>query len=235
MVWYGTVRYGTVRYGTVRYGTVRYGTVRYGTVRYGTVRYGTVRYDTVPTTPGICDNFGINHHMFKVIILWFGCWLGTTWLEICGALWIPPHTFSLIRKSNMKYKTKRLSHSQDEMNPKNGLRFGVLGCGTIGSAFVRGILTQTQIPIPSTVAVTIRSESKSSALRNDFPSVVTCYESPQTVLDTSDWILLSVLPEQASPLVQSLTWDPSRHFMISLVVRFIEIIIVFNQQTEYFF
>ena len=102
----------------------------------------------------------------------------------------------------------------------NGVRIGFLGCGTIASAIARGIATQTHIPIAS-IAVTKRSESKSSKLLNDFPSLVSIHDDNQDVLDKSDLLFLCTLPQLADEVLQGVSFDASRHNLISLLVCFL--------------
>jgi prophage DNA circulation protein len=97
------------------------------------------------------------------------------------------------------------------------VRVGFLGCGTIASAIATGLATQTNLTIAS-IAVTKRSESKSSALLEEFPSLVSIHEDNQEILDKSDIIFVCLLPQQTSEALQALSFDDSRHEIISLVV-----------------
>jgi hypothetical protein len=99
----------------------------------------------------------------------------------------------------------------------NGARIGFLGCGTIASAIAKGIATQTHVPITS-IAVTKRSESKSSKLLNEFPSLVSIHDDNQGILDESDLLFLCVLPQLTNEILQGVSFDESRHNLISLVV-----------------
>ena len=126
--------------------------------------------------------------------------------------WVPPSQDS----------TKRIDPSvglgieQQQQGAAN--KIGFLGCGTIASAIARGIATQTDVPIAS-IAVTKRSESKSAKLQSDFPSLVSIHEENQEILDTSDLVFLCVLPQLTNQVLQGVTFDESRHNLISLVVR----------------
>lgn len=105
---------------------------------------------------------------------------------------------------------------------------GFIGTGTIASAIVRGIATQDTVPI-DTIYVSSRSEAKSKVLVESFPTLVTVIPSGkddgdnnnnnQEILDRADIIFLTVLPHQASSVLQQLTFDPERHHLVSLVVR----------------
>jgi len=109
--------------------------------------------------------------------------------------------------------TKRI-----ETRLQAGVKVGFLGCGTIASAIARGIATQTDVPIES-IAVTKRSEKKSSQLQQDFPSLVSIHEDNQEIVDKSDLVFVCVLPQQTQEVLQSLSFDESRHNLISVVVR----------------
>ena len=113
--------------------------------------------------------------------------------------------------------TKR---SEPSVQQQQGAKIGFLGCGTIASAIARGIATQTDVPIAS-IAVTKRSENKSAQLQQDFPSLVSIQEDNQEILDTSDLVFLCVLPQLTHQVLQGVTFDDSRHNLISLVVRLI--------------
>lgn len=97
------------------------------------------------------------------------------------------------------------------------MQVGFVGCGTIAAAIATGIATQETIKIGS-IAVSKRSESKSSALAVSFPNLVTVHEDNQEILDRCDIIFVCVLPKQTSETLQGLTFDKNRHKLVSLVV-----------------
>lgn len=108
---------------------------------------------------------------------------------------------------------------EDRLQKNDSLRVGFLGCGTIASAIVTGMATQTVVPIDS-IIVTERSQAKSKALATEFPNLVTVVpttEPNQRILDSSDLIFLTVLPQQVSNVLGNLTFDPHRHTLVSLV------------------
>ena len=93
---------------------------------------------------------------------------------------------------------------------------GCIGCGTIATAIATGLATQDQVNLKS-VAVSRRSESKSKALQESFPSLVTVHDDNQHVVDTSDIVFITVLPQQTSFVLQGLVFDKARHTLVSLV------------------
>jgi lactate dehydrogenase-like 2-hydroxyacid dehydrogenase len=93
---------------------------------------------------------------------------------------------------------------------------GFIGCGTIAKAIATGLATQDEVTLKS-VAVSRRSESKSKALQESFPSLVTVHDDNQHVVDTSDIVFITVLPQQASFVLRGLTFDKARHSLVSLV------------------
>jgi len=115
---------------------------------------------------------------------------------------------------------------------------GVIGCGTIASAIVTGLaraqeehepkhtshnnpdnaLTHT-MPEISKISLSLRSQAKSSALKEKFPKLVTVYENNQDILDQSDIVFLCVLNDQTATVLEPLTFDETRHTLVSLVVR----------------
>jgi ornithine cyclodeaminase/alanine dehydrogenase-like protein (mu-crystallin family) len=109
------------------------------------------------------------------------------------------------------------SSSTTSLSSMNGAKVGFVGCGTIAAAIATGIATQTDVPIES-IAVSRRSKAKSQALADEFPSLVTVYDDNQEILNCSDVIFICVLPDQTSSVLQGLSFDESRHSLISLVV-----------------
>jgi hypothetical protein len=98
----------------------------------------------------------------------------------------------------------------------SSLSIGFIGCGTIAKAIATGLVTQDQVTVES-VAVSRRSETKSKSLQESFPDLVTVYDDNQHVVDGSDIVFITVLPQQTSSVLQGLTFDKTRHFLVSLV------------------
>lgn len=99
----------------------------------------------------------------------------------------------------------------------DGIKVGFLGCGTIASAIATGLATQSDVPIAS-IAVTLRSKAKSAALLEKFPSLVSIHEDNQEILDKSDVVFCCLLPQHTSEALQALSFDDSKHQLVSLVV-----------------
>jgi NADP oxidoreductase coenzyme F420-dependent len=97
------------------------------------------------------------------------------------------------------------------------LGVGFLGCGTIASAIATGLLTQDKVTVDR-VAVSRRTERKSQLLLQTFPEFVTVHDNNQDIIDLVDIVFVCVLPQQTSQVLQNLTFDPSRHTLVSLVV-----------------
>lgn len=93
---------------------------------------------------------------------------------------------------------------------------GFIGCGTIASAIVTGICSTSTST--AKIRVSRRTESKSSLLQVTFPDQVTVHDDNQEIVDQSDVVFLCVLPQRAAGILQSLTFDPSKHRLVSLVV-----------------
>lgn len=105
--------------------------------------------------------------------------------------------------------------SSDPSSNGGGISIGFLGCGTIASAIATGMATQSAVPINS-ILVTRRSESKSKLLHEKFPSLITIQDDNQRIVDQCDYIFLTVLPEQTTSVLQSLTFSADQT-LISLV------------------
>lgn len=103
---------------------------------------------------------------------------------------------------------------------------GFIGCGTIAKAIATGLLTQDVVKIQS-IAVSFRSEAKSKALKESFPDMVSVHQDNQEVVDTSDIVFITVLPQQTTSVLQRLTFDTTRHFLVSLVVSGFEVCFVY--------
>ena len=102
------------------------------------------------------------------------------------------------------------------------VRVGFVGCGTIAAAIARGLATLSegsQIKVES-IAVSRRNEAKSRVLADTFPELVTVHDDNQNILNNSDLIFLCVLPQQTSEVLESLSFDSSRHTLVSLAVSY---------------
>ena len=102
-------------------------------------------------------------------------------------------------------------------------KVGFIGCGTIAAAIATGLATvdndDDDEPLVQSMAISRRSHTKSDALKERFPDLVTVHEDNQEILDQADIIFITVLPQQASEVLQSLKFDLERHHLVSLVVR----------------
>ena len=94
---------------------------------------------------------------------------------------------------------------------------GFIGCGTIASAIIKGIATQSNVNIES-IAVSKRSKSKSQALKEEFSSLVQVYDANQEILNNADVIFICVLPDQTCEVLSNLNFDADKHSLVSLVV-----------------
>lgn len=108
--------------------------------------------------------------------------------------------------------------SLDDINTcfKGGVKIGFVGCGTIASSIATGLATQGTFGVTS-ITVTRRSESRSSALKEAFPDRVTVRDNNQAVVDESDIVFLCVLPQHMSEVLSSLEFDSGKHTLVSLV------------------
>ncbi|MGB0902610.1 NAD(P)-binding domain-containing protein [Halocynthiibacter sp.] len=97
------------------------------------------------------------------------------------------------------------------MDTKEGqaMKIGVIGCGTIASAVVRGIAHDGH-----QITVSRRSTQQSHALSATFDCV--SIADNQTVLNQSDVIFLGLIAEQASDILSDLKFHPD-HQVISLM------------------
>jgi pyrroline-5-carboxylate reductase len=120
-------------------------------------------------------------------------------------------------ESSEAFAPERNQNLRTEASAKRcAMTVGFLGCGTIASAIATGLAKQEKVDVTH-VAVTRRSEKRSEVLQKSFPNLVSVHDDNQEVVDQSDVVFVTVLPKQATELLQSLTFDPKRHYIISLV------------------
>lgn len=110
------------------------------------------------------------------------------------------------------------------------IKAGFIGLGTIASSIATALASSSHAPYLSqyaslslhSIAVTKRSESKSSKLRQTFPDVVTIYDSAVDVVRNSNVVFLCVLPQQVDEVLGELrksnVWRKEDHTLVSLVV-----------------
>ena len=111
------------------------------------------------------------------------------------------------------------------------IKAGFIGLGTIASSIATALASSSHAPYLSqyaslslhSIAVTKRSDSKSSKLRQTFPDVVTIYDSAVDVVRNSNEVFLCVLPQQVDEVLAELrksnVWRKEDHTLVSLVVR----------------
>ena len=99
----------------------------------------------------------------------------------------------------------------------DAIKVGFIGFGTIAASIATGLATQHDIQIES-ISISRRSEAKSQAIKEAFPDLVTVHDDNQEILDRSDLIFLCVLPQQCSQVLQDLSFNDSKHTLVSLVV-----------------
>lgn len=117
--------------------------------------------------------------------------------------------------------------------PLRPIRAGFIGCGTIASSIVIGLaspehttyLAENGLQL-SSISITRRSTSKSTMLKERFPTFVTIREMAHEVVADSHLIFLCVLPTQVEEVLTDLTergsWkhdddDDDEHVLISLI------------------
>lgn len=94
---------------------------------------------------------------------------------------------------------------------------GFIGFGTIASAIATGVAEQTKLPVAS-ISVSRRSTSKSRALQEKYPDLVTISDDTQEIIDQSpDFIFLCVLPEIVDKVLQDATFQKSTATLVSVV------------------
>ena len=88
------------------------------------------------------------------------------------------------------------------------MKLGFLGTGVLSDAIIRGIAS-SNLNI-STIAVTPRSHSLSSALIKDFPNLVTIGADNQAVVDQADIVFIALRVQDAPALLKELQFKSSQ-------------------------
>jgi len=112
-------------------------------------------------------------------------------------------------------RVRTVLHAATHNGEDSTTTVGVIGCGTIASAIVTGLAVHNEDV--AGITVSRRSEKRSSALQAKFPNLVAVSDSNQAVVQSSNIIFLTVLPEQTERVMKELQFDPERHILVSLV------------------
>ena len=96
---------------------------------------------------------------------------------------------------------------------KSDLNIGFVGAGAIAEAFIIGMFEMNAID--GDVIVSARNEVRSSRLAERFERVFIESDN-QNIVDRSDWVFVSVLPEQAEQVLLKLNFRPNQ-YVVSLV------------------
>ncbi len=86
---------------------------------------------------------------------------------------------------------------------------GFIGTGTLTEALVTGFCSRAK-NTPYPIVVSPRNKEKSKQLHETYPERVTIAKSMQEVVDSSDWIMLAVLPEAGEQVCRSLSFRPEQ-------------------------
>ena len=94
---------------------------------------------------------------------------------------------------------------------------GVVGCGTIATAVIRGIGRCAAKSHVAKVVVNPRNAANAKSLAEEFPGWVTIAADSQAVLDAADIIFVGLHHKHAPEELPKLKFDVQRHCMISLM------------------
>jgi len=129
---------------------------------------------------------------------------------------------SFLSVNSCRTVVTNMSHQMEDNDiEKNavekGLKLGFVGFGTIASSIAIGLMTQTRYPIYS-MKISRRSESRSSALSNQYPEKVTVCDDVRDIVTDCDIVFLCVLPEQVNEVFEQYQLQlESKVDLISLV------------------
>lgn len=88
------------------------------------------------------------------------------------------------------------------------MKIGILGIGVIGSAIVEGFSYQNDPE--HELYISPRNEERSKALAEKYPCVTRC-SSNQEVLDQSELVIISVLPQIGLKVLEGLSFNKTHH------------------------
>ena len=94
------------------------------------------------------------------------------------------------------------------------MNVGIIGVGIIGSAVASGFCRSSKGEIR--LVLSPRGRERTAKLKEEYPDLVTVAASNQEVVDSSDWVILSVLPEQGIDVLKELHFRPEQK-LIKLV------------------
>ena len=91
------------------------------------------------------------------------------------------------------------------------MKIGIIGVGIIGTAIATGFCESHDENLK--LILSPRGRERAQALKEKYPEQVEIAASNQEVVDRAEWVFLAVLPEQAEPLIQELTFRPEQKFI----------------------
>lgn len=98
---------------------------------------------------------------------------------------------------------------------------GFIGTGDIASALITGFCERAaEVPYPFVVSP--RNAQKAAALAAKYPDRVTVAASMQEVVDRSDWVVLSVLPQVGEEVCRSLRFRPEQKVITMLSDKLVD-------------
>lgn len=112
-------------------------------------------------------------------------------------------TSSFQHYSPLIHRSNKTSMNLKTSNEESALKVGFIGCGTIASAIITGLLTQTEIDI-SSIYISRRSEAKSSALAEKFGDRIVICDDNQVIVDSCGTLFVCVLPEIEAEILSAL-------------------------------
>lgn len=92
---------------------------------------------------------------------------------------------------------------------------GFVGTGAIAEAVIRGLCTSPGLKAPPQLVLSPRSAVRSAALAAEF-SMCTVAASNQEVVDRCDWVVISLLAQQATAIISELKFRPGQQ-IVSLI------------------
>lgn len=93
------------------------------------------------------------------------------------------------------------------------MKIGILGTGVIASSLVTGFCTSPEASGKHHFFLSPRNSEKAAKLKALYPDQVSVCQRNQEVIDSSDWVFLTLLPRHAEDVLSGLSFRPEQKIL----------------------